>query len=142
MRFEAYIPVFAVVASGMLYHYSQKSAARGAGPWGMLAGAYFVAFLVTLVAGKPWKNFGVWATDIQASAPMVVLLGLACVGIEAGYLVAYRFGWKMSSLWLHTTLGATVAMLILTLVVYREPMTLKALAGLAVAVTGIVIMKT
>lgn len=141
MRLEAYVPVLAVVASGMLYHFSQKTAARGAGPWGMLAGAYFIAFWIALVVGKPWKNFGLWASDLRASVPMMLLLGLACVGIEGGYLVAYRLGWKASSLWLHTTLGASVAMLVLAAFVFREPLTPRVLAGWALAVLGIVLMK-
>lgn len=141
MRFEAYLPVATVVLSGALYHFSQKTAARGAGPWGMLAGAYFIAFCVALVAGKPWNDFGGWVGDLRGAIPMMLLLGIACVGIEGGYLVAYRLGWKASSLWLHTTLGASMAMLFLTVVVFREPLTAKALAGWAVAVLGIVIMK-
>jgi drug/metabolite transporter (DMT)-like permease len=141
MRYEAYVPVLAVVVSAALYHFSQKSAAKGSGPWALLAGAYFVAFCVTLVAGKPWRDFGGWAEGLRGSIPLVVLLGVACVGIEAGYMLAYRVGWKASSLWLHTTLGASVAMLLLATLVFREPLTAKVLAGWAVAVTGIVIMK-
>lgn len=139
--YAKYIPVVVVIVSAALYHMSQKLASRGGNPWRMLAAAYFLAFLVSLLLSKPWQDVGGWGTDLRASWGPIVLLGLACVGIEGGYMIAYRMGWNITSLWIHTALGSSAAVLGLGALFFHEGVTTRSLAGWGIALVGLVVTK-
>jgi drug/metabolite transporter (DMT)-like permease len=85
-----------IVLSSVLYHVSQKSIAPGAHPVLSLLVTYLVAIAGTLLLlplfpmrsplPQAWRQIN-WAT---------AAVGVSIVGVELGFLLAYRSGWKLS----------------------------------------------
>jgi drug/metabolite transporter (DMT)-like permease len=66
-----------------------------------------------------------------------VVLGLAIVGLEAGYVFLYRAGWKVSSGALTANICLAVALLIIGYLLYKETISVKQLAGVVVCGVGL-----
>lgn len=84
-----------IVAANVMYHVAQKNTPVGVHPVATMIVAYAVSLLSCLVLlplwpsaapTSPWRSFN-WSA---------VALGIAIVGVELGFLLAYRAGWKIS----------------------------------------------
>lgn len=134
------LSVVVIVASNVLYHVSQKSIPSGVHPLLSVAVTYAAALLVTLAlwpvspGGAP-KLSGIsklnWAT-----------LGVAvsAVGIEIGFLLAYRAGWNINVGSL--IVSVTVALLLIPtgLLLFREHLSLANVAGIVLCLAGLVLV--
>jgi drug/metabolite transporter (DMT)-like permease len=140
MNFSTLVPVVVVVASATLYHITQKSIGRGVNPWGALAAVYFVAFVGTLIGACLVKAPATGYTKIFTSIPAIFFLGVACIGIEAGYLFAYRRGGNISALYTQTSAGMCFSLFLVGLLVFGEPISAKKIAGLILAAVGVGLM--
>jgi uncharacterized membrane protein len=129
-----------VVGSNLLYHASQKSIPAGAHPVLSLTVTYVVALVVTLLlwplypGGSPGR--GSLARLNWASAAV----GVAIVGIEFGFLLAYRSGWRVS-------VGATAvnvvvaALLVPTgLLLFGEKLSAANVIGLVLCAAGLLLL--
>ncbi len=129
-----------VVGSNLLYHVSQKSIPGGAHPLLSLTVTYVVALAVTLLlwpfypGGAPGR--GSFARLNWASAAV----GLAIVGIELGFLLAYRSGWRVSVG--ATAVNVTVAALLVPtgLLLFGEKLSATNVAGLVLCAAGLVLL--
>lgn len=137
MRF---VPVLVIVGSVILYHVSQKNIPKNANPWAVLTLAYAGALIFTFTMWAPWKLTGK-PHNLSSSVPMALLLALACVGIEAGYLYAYQNGWQITRLTSLASAGISIALLIVGTMFFQETIGVKALVGFLLASAGVVLMQ-
>ena len=90
------LSVAVIVASNVLYHVSQKSIPAGVHPLLSVAVTYAAALLVTLAL---WPLSPGGAPKLSGLAQLNwATLGVAvsAVGIEIGFLLAYRAGWNIN----------------------------------------------
>jgi len=91
-----YASIFIIVFSNVLYHISQKSTPKGINPFFTLLITYITATLITalaLILYHPDKSETISLRDLKWTS---FALGFAVVGLEVGYLLAYRSGWNIS----------------------------------------------
>ena len=91
-----YTSIFIIVFSNVLYHISQKSTSKGINPFFTLLITYITATLITglaLILYHPDKSETISLRDLKWTS---FALGFAVVGLEVGYLLAYRSGWNIS----------------------------------------------
>ncbi|MCB0416959.1 MAG: hypothetical protein KDD39_04870 [Bdellovibrionales bacterium] len=140
MTLYHYLPIAVIAGAAALYHASSKNlgGALGANPWAVLALTYLLSALVSFVLFWFWPaGEGVKGAEWRSVLPGAMLLGLACVGIEGGYLLAYRFGWDITQLFSITSVVNTMAIFAVGLVLFKEHLTPSALVGLSFVITGI-----
>ena len=88
-------PMATIVGSFMLYHLSIKALRPDLHPLAFLIAVYVVALVVTICLWLAFPNLG--PSGVQSGDMVwVVMLGVALVGIEFGFLMAYRNGWTVS----------------------------------------------
>ncbi|HEY4643299.1 MAG TPA: hypothetical protein VIH68_01115 [Bacteroidota bacterium] len=128
-----------IVVSILLYHLSQKSIPVGANPLIAIATAYVVALSLCLGV--------LLATgDIMNSAELLrnqswvpaVLLGVAAMGIELGFLYAYRTGWRFSTTAITTGSFVMVALALIGVLWYKEELSALNVAGIGLCALGVV----
>lgn len=133
------MPVVVAVISGVLYHVSQKSAGSISTPWAILTPAYAVALTVSLLL---WRHSGGGTELLRRPALLASagVIGLAIVGIEAGFLLAYRAGWPLSytSLLVNVAVGALLA--VLGTWGLQEGLSLTRAIGLGLSVLGALLL--
>jgi len=136
------LPFVIIPLGAALYHLSSKSLGGAMGnPWAALALAYFLACSMCLALALGLPGFGVIrGADIRAALPLALLLGLACVGIEGGYLLAYRLGWNVNQLFSLTSFMSTVAIFSVGFLYFREGMTPISAIGITFVLVGVVLV--
>lgn len=133
-------PVAMIVASNIAYNLLTRATPQGVNPYFSLLGTYLVSaaaaagmYLLTRQGTTAAENFR--QMDWTSWA-----LGLALVGLETGYIYLYRAGWKLSLGSLVANITLAVILLLIGLVVFRETITLRQWAGVALCVGGLLLL--
>ena len=131
-------PIALVVASNVLYQICAKSVPDSINPFASLIVTYLVGAAVSAVLyfvlgseGNLIKEYGKlnWA-------PFV--LGIVIVGLEAGWIYAYKAGWQVSTGFIVQSAFLTTALLLVGYFLYHETLTWNKLAGVAICLIGLI----
>jgi drug/metabolite transporter (DMT)-like permease len=138
--FIYFLPIALVVASNVAYNIAQKSTPHNANPFAALLVTYLTAILITLLAfmfNRSDKGIIQSFGDLNWTS---LVLGVAIVGLELGYLLAYRAGWDIS-------VGSLVANILLALVlipvgvlIYHEGFNYYKIIGVCFCLAGLVLI--
>lgn len=136
-----YYPAIAlIVFSNVLYHVCQKSTPGGVNPIMSLLVAYGVAVITTvfLLLFFPLKeSVSVAVLRLNWAS---VLLGFAVVGIELGFLLAYRYGSNIGNTQFYATTMLTLVLIPLGIIFFHEKLSVINVAGIAVCIVGFIMM--
>ncbi|WP_395020363.1 hypothetical protein [Dongia sp.] len=125
-----------VILSQVLYHIALKAVPSGNRPFLLLAIVYAMATLscvgLSVVGAKPMTT-----ADLKPllSWP-TLLLAASVVGIEIGYLLAYRHGWSVGTAFSVASTSTVILLAVLGLLLFSESLNGWQLAGLALALAG------
>lgn len=136
----AYITSAAIaIASVVTYQICMKVIPDDLNPIGVLVTFYITALVLTLIAAKfvPVDAPG-WSFDQFSWAAVIV--GIAIVGIELGFLLMYRSGWHLSAAPLVVMGGAAVLLVPIGLLVFRQPWSSKYLLGIVLCLYGLYLL--
>ena len=129
-----------IVVSNILYNVSQKSTPQGVNPFSALLATYATAAIITVIAALFYKSDKGFIQSFSELNWTSLALGVAIVGLEFGYLLAYRAGWNIS-------IGSLVANIILALMLipigvmfYKEGFELYKMVGVAFCIIGLIII--
>lgn len=137
------LPVLIIGLSAATYHLGSKNLGKIGGdkPWIVLAAVYLVATILSVVFGfLAGDGLTLSRAEIKTALPFLLLLAIACVGIEGGYLWAYRSGWKVTEFMPLTSLTSGVLVLGVGCLAFQEGLSLWSGAGLALVVSGTAVM--
>lgn len=134
------VPIAVVVASNLLYHLAQKGIPSDANPYASLFVTYAVALALTLVGlfffnsakESPW-GATMWTKLNWAS----IGVGVSAVGLELGYLWAYRVGWKISFAALYSNVVVTLALIPIGVLFFHEGLSGRKWFGILLSLSGI-----
>jgi drug/metabolite transporter (DMT)-like permease len=132
-------PMAMIVASFLIYHAAIKAIRPDLHPLAFLVGVYCVALVLTLGLWMALPGLG--PTGIRSGDMIwVLLLGIALVGIEFGFLMAYRNGWSVSVA--PTFSNVTLALILapVGLIFLKERLGWQNLLGLGLCVVGLILM--
>lgn len=139
----SFIYVFSMaltVFSNVAYHFCQKEISANINPLVSLFLTYLTGMVVTLLC------FPVFYPGINPMDSVKTLnwatfgLGVAIVGLELGFLLAYRAGWNLSLGALYSNVMVTVVLLPVGLFFYRESLTAKHIVGLLLSISGLILL--
>ena len=125
-----------VIASQVAYHLAMKALPAQVHPFALLIVVYGLAIIAS-IALAPLTGNAIVAGDLRRLVGWQAgLLALSVVGIEVGYLLAYRSGWTLGVTFAVAG-SATVATLALVGVIgLGEQLTTQRIVGLALALAG------
>jgi drug/metabolite transporter (DMT)-like permease len=134
------LSVVLIVASNVLYHVSQKSIPAGAHPLLSVAVTYAAALLVTLLL---WPFSPGGAPKLAGLAKLNwATLGVAvsAVGIEIGFLLAYRTGWSINIGSLVVSVAVALLLIPTGALLFREHLSAANVAGIVLCLAGLVLV--
>lgn len=128
-----------VVISVLLYHVTQKNIPQDTNPLIVVAAAYFFAICVCLT-GFFITSDSKKLTDLFRANNLffVALLGIAAIGIELGFLYAYRTGWKVSTTATTTGTFITIALAFVGVLWFKETLTVVNIIGIVLCIVGVI----
>ena len=131
------LPIVIIVTSNCFYNICAKSMPEGINAFGALVVTYLVGAVISavffLLAAAPRGISG----ELTKLNWVPFALGIAIVGLEAGYVMLYRAGWALSTGALTANICLAVALLIVGVLLFQETITLKQLAGILVCAIGL-----
>jgi len=129
-----------VVISNVAYHLFQKATPANVNPMVALAVSYGVALLVCLILLPFYPSADGAAASLTRVNWASVGLGLSVVGLEAGFLIAYRAGWPISLAGLVANVLVGMLLLPVGLILLRERLSWVNLLGIALCLVGIILV--
>ncbi len=134
------LSIVLIVASNILYNICQKSTPAKAAPFAALFATYLTAALLSILlyfAGKPDKSLWQSFKDLNWTS---LALGFAIIGLELGYLLAYRAGWKISLGSLVANIALALALIPIGILLYNEEFAISKLLGVILCLIGLVMI--
>ena len=127
-----------IVLSNTIYQICAKSVPEGMNPFASLTVTYLVGALASAVLyyvsgsrGNLMKEYGKlnWAPFI---------LGIVIVGLEAGWIYAYKAGWQVSTGFIVQSAFLAAVLMVTGYLIYHEALTWNKIVGVAVCLIGLV----
>jgi len=133
-------PMVLVVLANTIYNICAKSTPGDVNPFATLIVTYFIAMLVTIVLffaiAKP-DNAILELSKINWTS---IVLGIAIVALETGYILIYRVGWNVSNASVVANICLACTLLIVGFVVYKENISLKQILGIVICIIGLILV--
>ena len=130
-------PIALVVASNVVYQMCTKSVPKEMNPFASLTLTYLVAAAASaelyFALNRHGNLFGEYGKANWAS----VVLGLMVVGLESGWIYAYRAGWKVSVGFIVQASVLSGLLLLVGWLVYHESITWNKIVGVAICLVGL-----
>lgn len=133
-------PILLVVTANTIYNVCAKSTPETVNGFASLTISYAVAAACSLVMLRLTGGQGNWVAEFGRTNWTAWVLGAAIVGLEFGFICVYRAGWKLSAGNLTASIALACVLLLVGCVLYRETITLRQLAGVALCALGMVMM--
>lgn len=133
-------PIVLIVVSNIVYNVCQKSTPQNVNPFSAMLVTYLTAAILMVIAAQFYrkdKGFFQSFNDLNWTS---VALGAAIVGLELGYLFAYRAGWNIS-------VGSLVANIILAIMLipigvlfFKEGFAFNQIIGVVFCIVGLILI--
>lgn len=130
-------PIALVIVSNTVYQLCTKSVPDAVNPFASLTVTYLIAALFSAVLYFTLKNGGSLVREYAHLNWAPFLLGLCIVGLEVGYIYAYKAGWPVSSATMTQSSVVAIALLIIGYLLYREAISLTKVAGMIICLVGL-----
>ena len=128
-------PVALLVASGIAYHLAQKVAGTSpsTSPFMLLAIAYAIAMLVCLGLALTQERAALARLPDRTTLITAAVIGLAALGVELGFLYAYRAGSGLGMVSAVSNAGVNVGLVVIGIALVGESASPARLAGVGLA---------
>ena len=131
-------PIALVVVSNIVYQVCAKSAPEGVSPFASLTVTYLIgaAFsaVMFLVTGKGAGFF----KELSKMNWAPYVLGMVIVGLEVGFIYAYKAGWQVSTASIVQSSFLAVALIFVGYFLYHEALTWNKIVGMVICLIGLV----
>lgn len=133
-------PMLLVVFANSVYNICAKSTPENANAFGCLTATYLTAALLSAVFFLLTTHGRNIAAELAKINWASLVLGTAVVCLEFGYVYLYRAGWKISVGTLVANISLACVLLFIGLLLYKEAISLRQIAGMMVCVIGLVLI--
>lgn len=133
-------PILVVILSNTFYNVCMKSMPSDVNPFGALMVTYLVATIISAII----FIYMVGPSNVVGEISMInwtsVILALAIVGLEVGYVFVYRAGWTISTASVVANIGLACVLIVLGYFLYKENVSINQIVGIVVCMFGLVLI--
>ena len=134
----AYIwPILLVVLSNTVYQICAKSVPEGIHPLASLTVTYAVGAVVSAILYFALNRNGNLLREYSHLNWAPFALGLVIVGLEVGFIYAYKAGWQVSTASIVQSAFLAVTLIAVGLLLYREAITVNKVIGIVICLIGL-----
>ena len=131
-------PIALVVLSNVVYHICAKSAPKEMDPLASLTVTYLVGAVASGILYYALNRSGSLLREYGRLNWAPIVLGIVIVGLEAGWLYAYKAGWQVNTGSVVQSAFMAVALIFVGFLLYHESLTWNKLVGVGICLTGLV----
>ena len=133
-------PIALVVLSNTLYQICAKSVPEGMNPLASLTVTYLVGAAVSCALYFILNRNANLLREIRLTNWAPIVLGVVIVGLEVGFIYAFRAGWQISMAQIVTSAVLAVILIFVGYLLYHEAITWNKIVGIIVCLAGLVLI--
>ncbi len=138
MSTAAYIwPIALVVASNVVYQICAKSIPGDLNPFASLTVTYLVGAAASAILYVALGRNGPLLQQYRQLNWAPFVLGIVIVGLEVGFIYAYKAGWQVSAASIVQSSFLAVILLFVGYLLYKEALTVSKVVGMAICLVGL-----
>lgn len=130
-------PIALVVLSNTFYQICAKEVPEKMDPFASLTVTYLVGAVISFVLYAIMNRGGSIVLEYQKLNWAPFLLGLVLVGLETGFIYAYRAGWTVSTAAIVQSAFLAVVLIFVGALLYKEAITASKAAGVLLCLVGL-----
>lgn len=133
-------PIALVVLSNVFYHICEKSVPENVSPFASLAITYLIGAAVSVIMffiTEPKQSLVGEFAKVNWSS---YVLGFVIVGLEVGFIYAYKAGWQVSTASIVQSSFLAIALIAVGALLYHETMTWNKLVGVGICLVGLIVI--
>lgn len=133
-------PLALVVLSNAFYQICAKSVPDKMNPLASLTISYVIGAVVSLILYYALNKDANIIHEYSKVNWAPFVLGLAIVGLEVGYIYAYKAGWPVSAAQIVQAAVLAVILIFVGVLLYHEAITWNKIAGIIVCLAGLALV--
>jgi drug/metabolite transporter (DMT)-like permease len=138
--FLFYFSITLAVLSSALYHFSAKSVPTNVNFVVSLVVTYLLAIVFTLAALYFFPVEHGLGAELKKINWASIVLAVAVVGIEFGYLLMYRAGWNLGIAAVLATVISSLILVPVAVLVFKDQLNWVNVTGIVVCLAGLVML--
>lgn len=130
-------PIILVVFSNIIYQIATKSVPKNMDPMASLTVTYVVGAICSTVMYFLMNKNGNLLVEYQKLNQYPFLLGISIVGLEVGFIYAYKAGWPISTASIVQSAFLSLALIVVGALLYQETISANKIVGIIVCLFGL-----
>lgn len=133
-------PLALVVLSNVFYQICTKSVPEGMNPLASLSITYVVGAVTSLMLYYTLNKDANIIREFSKVNWVPFILGFSIVGLELGYIYAYKAGWPISTAQIVQAAVLAIILIFVGYLFYHEAMTWNKIAGIMICLAGLTLI--
>lgn len=133
-------PIALVVLSNVLYQICAKSVPQGVNPLASLTVTYVVGAVASLILYYVLNDNANILLEYKKINWASFVLGIVIVGLEVGFIYAYKAGWPVSTAQIVQAAVLAVILIFVGYLLYHEALTWNKIAGVLICLAGLALI--
>ena len=133
-------PFALVVISNTVYQICAKSVPEEMDPFASLTVTYLIGAAASAVLYFALNGGGSLLQEYKKLNWAPIVLGIVIVGLECGWIYAYKAGWQVSTAQIIQSAVLGTILIFVGALVYKESLTWNKLVGIAVCMAGLALI--
>lgn len=130
-------PLGLVVLSNVFYEIAAKAVPDKMDPFASLTISYVIGTIISFVMYLLLNHGGNILQEYQKTNWAPFVLGIVIVGLEVGYIYAYKAGWPVSVAQIVQAVVVAIILIFVGYMLYQEAITWNKIVGIMVCLVGL-----
>lgn len=130
-------PLLLIVLSNVFYQISAKSVPDGMNPFASLTITYLVGTVVSMIFYYVLNRDANIIQEYHKANWAPFVLGLTVVGLEVGFIYAFKAGWPVSMAQIIQAAIVAVVLIFVGFAFYHEALTWNKICGIVICLVGL-----
>lgn len=131
-------PIALAVLSNVVYQICAKSVPEGMNPLASLTVTYLTGAIASGVLFFALNRDGSLIKEYGKLNWVPFVFGVVLVGLEVGFIYAYKAGWQVSTASVVQSLFLALALIFVGFILYREAITWNKIVGVVICLIGLI----
>jgi drug/metabolite transporter (DMT)-like permease len=131
-------PIALVVLSNVAYHICARSVPNDMNPLASLAVTYSVGAVISLILFFALNRGASIIREFGRINWAPFVFGIVLVGLEVGWIYAYRAGWQVSTAQIVQSAFLAVALIFVGTLLFKESLSWNKIVGVVICLIGLV----
>ena len=140
MNWNLIWPILIVILANTFYNICMKSMPNSVNPFGALMVTYLVAAIISAIIFAFMVGPSNVVFEISKVNWTSIILAIAIVGLEVGYVFVYRAGWTVSTATVVANIGLACVLIGVGYLLYKENVSLNQILGIIICMVGLILI--